>query len=92
MSFFKKLFGGGGGEAAAEAAVETYKDYLITPTPQREGTDYRLSARIEKEVNGEMRTHLLIRADTVGGLDTAQAASVAKAKQMIDEQGDGLFR
>ncbi len=42
-------------------------------------------------VDGESRTHELIRADTMGSLDDATAISVAKARQMIDEQGDRLF-
>jgi len=91
MSFLKKLFGGGG-ESPTEEAGETYKEFHITPTPQREGTQYRICARIEKEVDGEKLSHTLIRADTIGDLHEAAAASIGKAKQMIDEQGDRLFR
>ena len=91
MPFLKKLFGGGGGSPTEEAS-ETYEGFHITPTPQREGTQYRICARIEKEVDGEKLSHTLIRADTIGDLDEAAAASIGKAKQMIDEQGDRLFR
>ncbi|MEM6372742.1 MAG: HlyU family transcriptional regulator [Pseudomonadota bacterium] len=92
MSFLKKLFGASGAGDATEAESETYKGFTITPTPQREGNDYRIAARIEKEVGGEVRAHNLIRADTIGALEAAQDASINKAKQMIDEQGDALFR
>ena len=91
MSFLKKLFGGNS-DAPTSAAGETYEGFRITPTPQREGTQYRIGARIEKEIDGEMRSHTLIRADTIGDPDEAAAASIAKAKQMIDEQGDRIFR
>ncbi len=63
----------------------------MTPTPIREGTRYRVSARIVKEVDGETKTHTLIRADTLESLDAAAEASMAKAKMLIDQQGDRLF-
>lgn len=92
MSFFKKLFGGGGAETTAQAEAEAYKDFSITPTPINEGAAYRVSARIEKEIDGETKTHILVRADTIGDASQAAATSIAKAKQMIDEQGDRIFR
>ncbi|MFK7881370.1 HlyU family transcriptional regulator [Roseobacter sp.] len=91
MSFLKKLFGGGA-EAKAEAATETYEAFKITATPIAEGNTFRVAALIEKEVSGEMRSHNLVRADTVQGLEEAQKACFRKAKQVIDEQGDRLFR
>ena len=86
MSIFKKLFGGGG-SSAPETKSETYKDFTITPTPIREGSRFRISALIEKDG----RTHTLIRADVLEDLTAANEASVNKAKQMIDEQGERLF-
>lgn len=92
MSFLKKLFGGGGSAEASEPASEIYEGFKITPTPQREGTQFRISARIEKEVDGTVKSHTLIRADTLGDLEGANEASISKAKQVIDEQGDRIFR
>ena len=89
MSFLKRLFGGG---APQEVPSEDYKGYRITPTPIAEGGQYRLSATIEKEVDGATKTHNLVRADTVAGLETAQKASLEKAQQVIDALGDGVFR
>jgi hypothetical protein len=89
MSFFKKLFGGG--TAKEETPAETYEGFAITPTPIREGTQWRISARIEKKVGDAVKTHTLMRADTVGDKETAEVFSVRKAKQVIDEQGDRLF-
>ncbi len=85
MSLFSKLFGGGKTPEAASA--ETYKDYAITPTPQKEANGWRIAARIEKDG----QEHTLIRADVIASKDEAEAASIAKAKQMIDEQGARLF-
>jgi hypothetical protein len=88
MSIFKKLFGGGTSE---DAPTETYKEFRITATPIPESGTYRVSALIEKDVDGQTLQHKLVRADTVQGLEAAQAASIGKAKQVIDEQGDRLF-
>ena len=90
MSFLKKLFGGGGG-TGSDAPVETHEGFRITLTPVKEGDSYRVGALIEKEVDGELKRHELIRADTVQGLEAAQAASLRKAKQVIDEQGERIF-
>jgi hypothetical protein len=90
MSLLSRLFGGG---KTAEAApeFETYAGMRIYAEPQREGSDYRLCARIEQDVDGETREQLVIRADTFGSADDAAKASVTKAKQVIDEQGENLF-
>jgi hypothetical protein len=90
MSFLKKLFGGGTG-AESKTPTEDYKGYRITATPIAEGTTFRVSATIEKEIDGELRTHKLIRADTVQGQEAAEAACFRKAKQVIDEQGERIF-
>ena len=90
MSWFGKLFGGGG-EAANAAALETYKDFQIQPAPMKEPGGYRIAATITKTVDGAEKTHKLVRADTINDLEDAVKASVGKAQQMIDEQGDRLF-
>lgn len=84
MSLFSKLFGGG---SQPEPERETYEGFTITPTPAREGSRFRIGATIEKDG----KTHHLIRADMLETLEDANAASLRKAKQMIDEQGQRLF-
>lgn len=86
MSLWSKLFGGRA-ETPAPASSEDHKGFRITPKPIREGGQFRVAARIEK--GG--RVHELIRADTMASLDEAMAISLAKARQMIDEQGERLF-
>ena len=89
MSLFSKLFGGKG---APEPQSEDYKGFRITPTPQQASGGFRLSARIEKEIDGTMKSHDLLRADLVQSREEAEAYSIRKAKQVIDEQGDALLR
>ncbi len=85
MSLFSKLFGGG--TPKPDAKPEIYEGFAITPTPIPESGRYRVSASIEKDG----RSHTLIRADVLEDIATANTASINKAKQMIDEQGDRLF-
>ena len=90
MSIFSKLFGGGGSRKQAAEPV-TYEGYRIFPEPIAEGGQHRIAARIEKDFGDETKTHKLIRADTLNDVGAAADASVGKAKQLIDEQGDRLF-
>lgn len=90
MSLFKKLFGGGG--SAPKAEPETYEGFRIYPEPQKDAGGFRLAARIEKEVGGEVKTHRMIRADVFANEDEVRALALAKAKLLIDQEGEGLFR
>jgi len=97
MSLFSRLFGGGketppASGTASGAPPETYKDFEIVAEPQSVGGQYRVSARIEKLVDGVRKSHRMVRADTMGSLEDATAMSLAKAKKVIDEQGEALFR
>ena len=89
MSLLSKLFGGGSGPAKAEP--EIHNGFRIFPEPASEGGGYRIGARIEKDVDGETKVHMMIRADTYQSKDTAIEASLTKAKLLIDQQGDAIF-
>ncbi len=90
MSLFRKIFGGGGA-GARESEPEKHEGFDIFPEPLREGSKWRIAARIEKEIGGELKSHQLIRADTLDSEEAAIEASLRKAKQAIDEQGDRLL-
>ncbi|WP_424927229.1 HlyU family transcriptional regulator [Amaricoccus tamworthensis] len=90
MSLFSRLFGGSGPKAQ-ETEPEIYKDFRIYAEPAKEGGSYRMSARIEKDIDGDTKTHMMIRADTFDSADTAVEMSTAKAKMLIDQQGVGIF-
>jgi hypothetical protein len=94
MAFFKnlwsRLFGGGSGPAGAEA-VE-YNGYRIHPAPFARKGQYQTCGSIEKEISGELKQYQFIRAEAHPSRDQAIEFSIAKAKQIIDEQGDRIFR
>lgn len=96
MSFLKKLFGGGNdgaGAAQSDAALgeESYKGFLIKAVEMRAGSEYQLAGTIEKDVGGEHKTHKFVRADRISSRDDLVAMALAKGRQIIDEQGEGLF-
>ncbi|WP_170335061.1 HlyU family transcriptional regulator [Ruegeria arenilitoris] len=88
MSLFSKLFGGG---ELPEPEPVLYKGFEIFPDLMPEAGKYRLLARIEKTIDGDRKSHTMIRADVFESRDQAESFSIAKAKQVIDEQGERLF-
>lgn len=91
MSFWKNLFGGGEAKEAAPSPGEEYKGFTIRATPMSVGSEYQLAGRIEKDVDGELKVHDFVRADRLSSRDEAASFALAKARQIIDEQGNGLF-
>lgn len=88
MSLFSRLFGG----KTPEVEPQSHAGFAIYPEPVQEGTKWRIAARIEKEIDGEIKSHRLIRADTLDSQEAAIQATLNKARQVIDEQGDQMFR
>lgn len=95
MSFLKSLFGRKDAKPATPAgplkSVE-YKGFTIHATPFPEGGQQQLSGVIEKEIEGEVKSHRFIRADRFPGADEAADFAIVKARQLIDEQGERLFK
>jgi hypothetical protein len=91
MSILSRLFGGGGAAPKSDPDPETYKDFRIFAQPVKEGGSFRVAARIEKEIDGVLRSHHMIRADTCDAEETAQEMSTRKAKMLIDQQGEKIF-
>jgi len=90
---WSRLAGGeGGGEAdePAGAPVE-YKGYHIRPAPYRNGSLYQTAGIIQKTDADGVKEHRFVRADTHHNREDAVAFVIAKAKQIIDLQGDRLF-
>lgn len=92
MSILSRLFGGTPKPEARAEHVEEYKGFRIIAAPQEERDGFRVGARIEHEVDGEVRVHHFLRADVLRDRATAEAFSIRKAKQVIDEQGERIFR
>ena len=92
MSFWKNLFGGGSSAAEPEAAPgEDYKGFMIRATPMPVGSEFQLCGVIEKTVNGETKSYKFVRADRMSSRDEAISFALAKGRQIVDEQGDGVF-
>ena len=91
MDTLRNLFRSGEPAAAAAAAVE-YKGYRITPAPKRQASGWNTAGLIAKTFDDGVKEHRFIRVDTHSSKDDAIAFSVTKAQQIIDEQGDRLFR
>ncbi|SEK60525.1 HlyU family transcriptional regulator [Pacificibacter marinus] len=89
MSLLSKLFGGK--SKVKDIEPELYKGFLIFPEPVHANGVYRIAARIEKEIAGEVKVHNLMRVDTLTTEEEASQASVNKAKVFIDQMGDGVF-
>jgi hypothetical protein len=92
---FKKLFGGGGGGAGGTgkpmASVE-YNGFTITPEPLPQGGQYNTAGVITKPFPEGAKEHRFVRADAFSSRDDAAAHAITKAQQIIDEQGDRMFR
>ena len=83
----------GGGAASPGPAIPTveYKGYRIRPEPYRTKDQYQTAGTIEKVTPDGIREHRFIRADTYHSREDAIAFTIAKAKQIIDQQGDRIF-
>jgi hypothetical protein len=96
--FLKGLFGGGkggagrGGDEPARGEPVAYKDYQIVPAPMRQGGQFLTSGFIAKDFPDGRKEHRFVRADTHGSAEDAAAFAVQKGRQIIDEQGDRIFR
>jgi hypothetical protein len=95
MSFWSALFGGGA-KAANKAAklsdpVE-YKGYVIVAAPYKNNGHYQTAGTIERDIGGVKKQYRFIRADAYASYDDAVAFTLNKARQIIDLQGEKIFR
>jgi hypothetical protein len=94
FSKLKAAFGrlGAPAEAPQVPPVE-YKGYRIHPAPYRNNNGaYQTAGTVEKDTPDGVRRHEFVRADTYDNRDDAIAFTISKAKQMIDQLGDRLFK
>lgn len=90
MSWFSRLFNGAPAEKP-EAEPVLHDGFRIFVEPVKESAGFRVAARIEKEIGGEVRTHRMVRADTVSTAEAAAEMTLRKAKSLIDQQGESIF-
>lgn len=97
MSFLKRLFGGGGGDAGGASEPQAakqieHKGFTIVATPYKNDGQYQTCGVVSKEIDGVVKEHKFVRADRFAGLDDAVDVSIRKGQQIVDEQGEGIFR
>ncbi|MGK6313064.1 HlyU family transcriptional regulator [Neorhizobium sp. DT-125] len=94
LSNILSIFSGGGKSAEPSSAAPEPVEHggcLIHAAPIREGSQFRLAGRIEKEVNGEVLERTFVRADVFTSMDDAVEYTIKKAQQIIDQNGASLF-
>ena len=96
MSFWKKIFGSGGdapGKSIEPAVVgeESYKGFTIKAITMPAGSEFQLAGLIEKTIGGELKSYKFVRADRFSSREDVVSFSLAKGRQIIDEQGEGMF-
>jgi len=99
MSFWKNLFGGGGGGGSAGKSIEpavvaeeAYKGFTVKSLIMPVGSEYQLAGLIEKEIDGELKSYKFVRADRFSSKEDVVSFALAKGRQIIDEQGEGIYR
>jgi hypothetical protein len=80
----------GAGEEPLAAAVE-YNGYRIRPAPYESAGGFQTAGVIEKDCPDGVKEHRFVRAEAHPSRDAAVAFTIAKGKQIIDEQGDRVF-
>ncbi|MGP0091645.1 MAG: HlyU family transcriptional regulator [Xanthobacteraceae bacterium] len=83
---------GTGESADPPAAAVDYKGYRIRPIPYRTDGHYQTAGIIEKDGPERVREHRFVRADMHPSRDGAIAFTIAKAQQIIDLEGDRIFK
>ncbi|MFT5657629.1 MAG: hypothetical protein ACI9KN_000902 [Gammaproteobacteria bacterium] len=93
-NFLKSIFAGSSQTAkAVEVTCDAlqYEGFTIEAAPIDEGGKFRTAGYISGELDGEIKRIRFIRADENSDLQAAIDHSTAKAKQIVDEQGERLL-
>jgi hypothetical protein len=90
MSWLSRLFAGSP-EEKPEAEPVLHDGFRIFVEPVKESAGFRVAARIEKEIGGEVRAHRMVRADTLPTAEAAAEVTLRKARSLIDQQGEAIF-
>lgn len=98
MSFWKRLFGGGDRSPAQPAEPRTtaeieHNGFVIRAQPYpAEGGHYQTAGTVAKGEGEARREHRFVRADRFPTIDDATEFSLRKGRQLVDEQGERMFR
>ncbi|MBA5764031.1 transcriptional regulator [Vibrio sp. 404] len=92
MGLFSRLFGNSKVETK-KVNVEPveYKGFAIYQEAIEESGQYRIAGRIEKEVDGEIKSHRFIRSDVLSSRADADEFMLKKAQMFIDQMNGKIF-
>lgn len=94
LGFVRRLLGGQGNQEGAAPADEPgveYNGYRIIARKHPQAGQFLTSGVIVHEGPAGRREHQFVRADTHASADDAREFTLAKARRLIDEQGERLF-
>ena len=74
------------------AGLLRIKGYRIVAAPVKASGQFRIAGTIEKDTPDGVKRYEFIRADVYANWDDAVAVTTSKAKQIIDQEGDRLFK
>lgn len=97
MSFWKRLFRGSAASAKPTEPKTTaraeHAGFLIEAQPYRaEGGHYQTAGIVSKGEGEARREHRFVRADSFPTIEDASDFALRKGRQLIDEQGDKMFK
>ncbi|TDR94707.1 HlyU family transcriptional regulator [Enterovirga rhinocerotis] len=96
MSFWKRIFGGGADDKEPGAPTTTaeveHNGFTILAQPYKAEGGYQTAGLVTKGEGEARREHRFVRADRFPSLDDATEFSLRKGRQLVDEQGERMFR
>ena len=78
-------------ERGPPGAPVEYNGFTIRAAPYKAERQYQTAGIITKDVGGVAKEHKFIRADRHASYDDAVEFSLAKARQIVDQQGERMF-
>jgi len=93
--FLRRLTGGGGDDDSAPAPLGpsvAYNGFTIQPAPRRDRGQWLTAGMISRDFPDGPKSQYFVRAETHASPELASEFAVVKAKQIIDERGDLLFK
>jgi hypothetical protein len=85
---FRPIEEGSDNKGAKSSQHHEHKGFSIETQPLKEGGSFRVQGWIRKDG----KEHHFIRADQSHSMESGHDLSLFKAKQCIDQMGDGLFK
>lgn len=96
MLFWKNLFGSGSADAepAGDKVLDqdNHKGLVNKAIEIKAGSELQLAGIIKKDIDGAFKVYRFIRADRMTSHDDLIAFALSKGRQIIDEQGEQIFR